>query len=439
WLWPFSTLGWPEKTADLERFYPTTTLVTAYDIIFFWVARMIMAGLEFMGEVPFRDIYITGLVRDATGRKMSKSLGNGIDPLDIVDTYGADGHKFTLAYLSVQGSDVPISTDSFQLGSKFANKIWNATRYLLMNLEGRTLVPFGEIELGDVDRWIFFRLNEAVRTIESAMENYRMDEAARAIYEFFWNEFCDWYIEASKLSLYSEDEGEKDRGVSLVLYVLEEALRLMHPFMSFISEEIWQRLPAELLSADGSPRPGALIVGRYPRVHESRRDAAALVASTGFAALQELVRGVRTIRSEFTIPPTKTFAAYVNVSEGRAELVDFFGRNGELVAMLASLSGVEIGTDGSRRAGSIAVVGSGFEAYLYIRDLIDVEAQIARLDKKIVKMEKGLSQVERKLASEGFVSKAKPEVVASERAKAADLGDQLERTKAVRRELVEVE
>ncbi|MFP4212081.1 MAG: valine--tRNA ligase [Alkalispirochaeta sp.] len=448
WLWPFSTLGWPEQTPDLERFYPTTSLVTAYDIIFFWVSRMIMAGLEFMGEVPFRDIYITGLVRDIHGRKMSKSLGNGIDPLDIVAEYGADAHKFTLAYLSVQGSDVPIAPDSFQLGSKFANKIWNATRYLLMNLEGRRIVPFDEIELNDLDRWIYYRLDDAVRTVREAMKNYRMDEASRGVYEFFWNEFCDWYIEASKLDLYSEDDEKKDRAVSLLLYVLEESLRLMHPFMSFISEEIYQRLPAELVPADGtgtlpgyrknggSPgRAEAVIVGRYPQPNERRSSDEYRRAADGFAGVQELVRGIRTMRSEFTIPPARHFDVYVRYGDGRDELGAFFQANRALVAMLGGIDTLEIGSDSSRRTGSVTVVGSGFEAYLYIRELIDVDAQLARLEKSITRTLKGLKQAEGKLSSEGFLSKARPEVIEAERSKASDLRDQLERMEAVRGEL----
>ncbi len=449
WLWPFSTLGWPDQTADLERFYPTSTLVTAYDIIFFWVARMIMAGLEFREQVPFRDIYITGLVRDIDGRKMSKSLGNGIDPLDIVGKYGADAHKFTLAYLSVQGQDVPISPDSFALGSKFTNKIWNATRYLLMNLDGRNLVPFSHIELNDVDRWILLKLNSAVATIDSAMTGYRMDEAARAIYEFFWNDFCDWYIEASKLSLYADSTAEQDRAVSMLLYVLEESLRLMHPFMSFISEEIYQLLPRDLIPADGSSvvtgyrqsdrvdgaRSGCAIVARYPVQSTERADTTAALAADGFLRLQELVREIRTIRSEFTIPPGTKFDVYVRISSGDAELGSFLERNIELVEMLAGLSGIEIGEDASRHAGSIAVVGTGFEAYLYVRELIDVEAQIARLDKSVAKTEKALKQAQGKLSSEGFLAKARPEIVENERAKAADLTDKLERTIAVRTEL----
>jgi valyl-tRNA synthetase len=453
WLWPFSTLGWPDQTTDLEEFYPTTSLVTAYDIIFFWVARMIMAGLEFMGEVPFRDIYITGLVRDIHGRKMSKSLGNGIDPLDIVAKFGADAHKFTLAYLSVQGSDVPIAPESFQLGSKFSNKIWNATRYLFMNLEGRKVVPFDEIELDEVDRWIYFRLDTAVRTVDQAMAHYRMDEAARGVYDFFWSDFCDWYIEASKLNLYADDDARKDRAVSLLLYVLEESLRLMHPFMSFISEEIYQKLPVELRPADGTAtlagyrktssvsgagRPDAVIVGSYPAPSAVRSDETSRRSAKGFERLQELVRGVRTMRSEFTIPPSKKFDLYVYVPSERDDLGEYFRRQDSLIAMLAGIGTLEIGADSSRRAGAVAVVGSGFEAYLYIRDLIDVDGQISRLDKSIAKTEKVLAQAERKLSSDGFISKAKPEVVENERAKAVDLQDQLERMETVRRELSSV-
>ncbi|TVR72447.1 MAG: valine--tRNA ligase, partial [Spirochaetaceae bacterium] len=429
WLWPFSTLGWPDSTEDLVKYYPTTSLVTGYDIIFFWVARMIMAGLEFMGEVPFRDIYITGLVRDVKGRKMSKSLGNGIDPLDIVSRYGADAHKFTLAYLSVQGQDIPIAPENFQLGSKFANKIWNATRYLLMNLEGRTLVPLSEIEPRDADRWIQYRLNSAVRTVENAMKTYRMDEAARAVYEFFWNDFCDWYIEASKLDLYSEDSAAKDRAVSLLLYVLEEALRLMHPFVSFISEEIYQKLPRQLRTAE------ALIVAPYPRSREDREDERVRESAAGFTTLQELVRGIRTMRSEFTIPPGRTFDVYVRVAPERRDLREFLQTNGDLIRLLAGAGELEIGHDHARRAGRVALVGSGFEAYLAILDLIDVAAQVDRLARNIARTEKGLRQAEGKLASEGFRAKAKPEVISAEESKAADLRDQLERMIMVRDEL----
>ena len=245
WLWPFSTLGWPEKTADLEKFYPTSALVTAYDIIFFWVSRMIMAGLEFTGKAPFKDIYIHGLVRDKQGRKMSKSLGNGLDPLEIIDEYGADALKYTLAFMCAQGQDVLIDKDSFKLGSRFANKIWNASRYLLGNLEGRNLIPITENDLTELDKWIYSRLDNAVRTVRNALDNYRYNDGAQALYEFFWTEFCDWYVEASKLSFWNGDDHEKDRATSVLMNILEESLRLLHPYLPFVTEEIYQKLPLE--------------------------------------------------------------------------------------------------------------------------------------------------------------------------------------------------
>lgn len=431
WLWPFSTLGWPEETEDLKKYYPTTSLVTGYDIIFFWVARMIMAGLEFMGEVPFRDIYITGLVRDIHGRKMSKSLGNGIDPLDIVNRYGSDAHKFTLAYLSAQGQDVPIEAESFQLGSKFANKIWNATRYLLMNLEGRTLLKRDELVLKDVDRWIYHRLNVAVEAVRAAMAEYRFNDAGHAIYEYFWNEFCDWYIEASKLSLYADDESEKDRGVSLVLYVLEESLRLMHPFLSFISEEIYQKLPEELTSREGGAN--LLITAPFPEVDPDRWNEE---SERFFSSLQELVRGIRTIRSEFAIAPSQRIKVYVRIENG-LPAADFLKRNSDLIKLLANTETPDFGNDESRREGSITAVGTGFEAYLYVRDIIDVEAELERIRKNISKTEKLLTQSRNKLKSEGFVSRAKPEIVERERERERDAAVKVERLQKVLKELID--
>ena len=220
WLWPFSTLGWPEKTPDMETFFPTSALVTAYDIIFFWVSRMIMASLEFTGKVPFHDIYIHGLVRDKQGRKMSKSLGNGIDPLEIIDLYGSDALKYTLSFMYAQGQDILIDKDSFKLGSRFCNKVWNASRYILGNLEGRNLIPVKDADLTELDKWIYSRLNAAVKANREALESYRYNDAASSLMEFFWNEFCDWYVEATKLSFWHGDEHEKDRAVSVLLNVL---------------------------------------------------------------------------------------------------------------------------------------------------------------------------------------------------------------------------
>ncbi|MFP4430119.1 MAG: valine--tRNA ligase [Spirochaetaceae bacterium] len=427
WLWPFSTLGWPEQTEDLATFFPTTALVTAYDIIFFWVSRMIMAGLEFMGEVPFRDIYITGLIRDKQGRKMSKSLGNGIDPLEVVAEFGADAHKFTLAFLAASGQDILLDKDDFNFGSKFVNKIWNACRYILMNLEGAEVLSAEGLERKAVDRWIYHRLNDATRRVKDAMVSYRFNDASSAIYEFFWNDFCDWYIEASKSSLYSEDTAERNRGISHLLYVLEESLRLMHPFVSFLSEEIYRQLP-ELPDA---PKSKAIIVAPFPSVDPGRADEDTAAA---FGALQELVRLVRTVRSEFTIPPGKKIDFRVRTDAGFVH-ADFLAAEEELIRLLTGAQSVSFSHEKPDTAGSVTEVGTGFEVYIYVRELIDVSAEVDRLKRASEKLEKQLSATEKKLSNEGFVSKADPEVVEKERQKGEELRLKVDRLSAYLREL----
>ena len=414
WLWPFSTLGWPEKTDDLEKFFPTSTLVTAYDIIFFWVARMIMAGMEFLGEVPFRDIYITGLVRDKLGRKMSKSLGNGLDPLDVVDVYGADAMKFTLAFLAAQGQDILIDMDTFKMGSRFANKIWNATRYLLMNLPGRTLLPVGEIKFKDLDRWIFHRLNEAVKVVHKAMASYRFNDATSAIYEFFWNDFCDWYVEASKISLYSDDDEEKDRIVSLLLAVLEESMRLMHPFLSFLTEEIYQKLPEH---------GEAIINAPYP-VEMKERENREIVDR--FTLLQDLIRSVRTLRSEFTIPPDKKIRVWVKV-EKDFTAAGFFSRHKDVAALLINTSEITISREQPDSAGAIPVAGNGFEAFVYVKDVIDIEKAIVKLQKERGKLEKLIQGTENKLQNRKFLENAPGEVIEKEKSKLKEFKERIEK------------
>jgi valyl-tRNA synthetase len=418
WLWPFSTLGWPDATQDLATFYPTTSLVTGYDIIFFWVARMIMAGMEFMGKAPFRDIYITGLVRDKQGRKMSKSLGNGMDPLDIVDRFGADALKFTLAFLAAKGQDILLDEEDFNFGSKFANKIWNASRYLLMNLEGRTLQPREQIELKPIDRWILHRLNEAVTEVHRAMEAYRFNDASSAGYEFFWNDFCDWYIEASKLSLYSDDDAQKDRAVSLLVYILEESLRLLHPFVSFITEEIYQKLPEF-----SETRSESIIVAPYPHTQDSR---VAPEIARDFASLQQLVRAVRTLRSEFTIPPSRVVNIHVR-TEADFVSTPFLMEHTELIRMLVTGDQISFSHGAPDGSGSIAVVGTGFEVYVFIRDAIDVDAEIARLKKAVEKTQIQLAGAEKKLANAGFLEKAGEQVVQKEREKRDELSRRIDK------------
>lgn len=414
WLWPFSTLGWPEKTEDLTRYFPTSTLVTAYDIIFFWVARMIMASLEFMGEVPFRDICITGLVRDKQGRKMSKSLGNGIDPLEVVDLYGADAMKFTLCYLAAQGHDILLDIESFKMGSRFANKIWNATRFLLMNLEGRSLLTIESCEKRTVDKWIYHRLNIAAQSVAQAMDAYRFNDASQSVYDFFWNDFCDWYIEAAKRSLYSDDDQEKDRAVTILLDLLAESMRLLHPFLSFISEEIYQKLPNT---------EGFVIEAQYPR-WDKERDVPE--AAQDFETLQEVVRGIRTLRSEFSIPPERKMRVVIHPNEGLIATA-YLRERSDLIMQLVNASEVIIDRDAAVPEGSVPVAGNGFEGFAAVRDAIDVPMEIARLRKELQKQTGQLVGVEKKLANERFLQSAPAEVIEKERGKLAEFTDMCEK------------
>ena len=412
WLWPFSTLGWPEKTPDMEKFFPTDALVSAYDIIFFWISRMIMASLEFLGKVPFHDIYITGLVRDKQGRKMSKSLGNGIDPLEVIDLYGADAMKFTLCYLAAQGQDVQVDMDSFKMGSRFANKIWNATRYLLMNLEGRNLVEVTEDRLDTMDKWIYGRLNAAIETIDSAMAGYHFNEAAQAVYSFFWNDYCDWYIESSKQRMLNGTEEERDLAISILMDLLEKAMRLLHPFLSYVTEEIYSKLPNHR---------GLLISQSFP----SKEKFDTAKATSEVESLQEAIRLVRGVRSQLGIAPEKkihvvirTDKDYQNKSiflEKRDLMAAFMGA-GELVVDLDCKEDV---------SKAFPAAGLGFEAFVFVREAIDVDAEIAKLEKEIAKASQDLEKTNRKLSNEQFVNNAAPQAVEKERGKKAEFEDRI--------------
>jgi valyl-tRNA synthetase len=415
WLWPFSTLGWQGSDSisgktDFSRFYPTTALVTAYDIIFFWVSRMIMAGLEFTGKAPFRDIYIHGLVRDKQGRKMSKSLGNGLDPLELVDEFGADAMKFTLAFMCAQGQDLLVDKESFKMGSKFANKVWNASRYILMNLEGRNLVP--NYDLLPVDKWIYSRLNSTAKAMHDAFFSYRFNDAAQTAYEYFWNDFCDWYVEATKLSVktgsdINQDSAEKDRAATVLLDVLAESLRLLHPLLPFVTEEIYGKLPNT---------EGLLITAPYPQFTERR---CYTDEERQFAFLQEFVRKIRTLRSECTITPEKKLRVTVRL-EGEQKQV--LKQNEALVKLLAGIGELEIETptmtpSEATPPGSIGIVGSGFEAFIFIAEAVDIAALKQKFNKDLERDRKFIDGLRAKLANEQFVQNAPPELVAAERIK----------------------
>ena len=418
WLWPFSTLGWPQETEDLATFYPTTALVTAYDIIFFWVSRMIMAGLEFTGKAPFHDIYIHGLVRDKQGRKMSKSLGNGIDPLEIIDMYGADALKFTLSYMCAQGQDVLVDKDSFKMGSKFCNKVWNASRYILGNLEGRTLIPVTDADLTELDKWIYTRLDNAVSLAKDAFEAYRYNDGASAIYEYFWNDLCDWYVEATKLSFKNGDDREKDRAVSVLLNVLEESLRLMHPYIPFVTEEIWSKLTlAEIVEnrrkagsqkvITNSEYTGLLVDAPYPEVTEARKNAE---VSARFDVLKELIRNVRGLRTECGIDPALKISIAIKIESGtNAEVIK---EKTDMIQLLAGIKSIEFVDANPSK--SIGTVGTGYEAFLLVDENINIEQLAAKFRKDIDWEKENVRRSENKLNGK-FAEHAPAELVQAER------------------------
>ncbi|MCL2763804.1 MAG: valine--tRNA ligase [Treponema sp.] len=421
WLWPFSTLGWEkagDSTADLQKFYPTTSLITAYDIIFFWVARMIMAGLEFTGKAPFHDIYIHGLVRDKQGRKMSKSLGNGLDPLELVDEFGADAMKFTLAFICAQGQDVLLDKDSFKLGSKFANKIWNASRYILMNLDGREMIE--NPQLNPADKWIYSRLNSAVKSMNEAFFSYRYNDAAQSAYEFFWNDFCDWYVEATKLSMKGGNDSdvpsaEKDRATTVLLDVLSESLKLLHPLLPFVTEEIYSKLPLNQGMGNGERGTGLLICARYPQYDEKR---CSPIEEKNFSALQSLVGMVRTLRSECGITPDKKLRVLVRAS---AELETPFNENSELIKLLAKLGELvieaQLASPLPKPAGSIGMAAAGFEVFVFIAEAADTAALKKKFTNDLEKDRKYIEGLRSKLANQQFIMNAPAELVAEQKAK----------------------
>lgn len=407
-LWPFSTMGWPDKeAADLKRYYPTNALVTGYDIIFFWVSRMIFQGLEFTGKRPFKDVLIHGLVRDAEGRKMSKSLGNGVDPMDVIDQYGADSLRYFLATGSSPGQDLRYSTEKVESVWNFANKIWNASRFALMNMGE---LPYEDIDLygkkSVADEWILTRLNETIETVTNLAEKYEFGEVGRALYNFIWDDFCDWYIEMAKLPLYGEDETAKKTTRSVLAYVLDQTMRLLHPFMPFITEEIWQNLPHEGES---------ISVAEWPKV---RPELSNQEASEQMKLLVEIIRSVRNIRAEVNTPMSKKIAMIINAHDEK--ILDTLETNKAYLERFCNPEMLTIGVGALAPEKAMTAVVSGAEIYLPLQGLINIEEEITRLEKELEKLNKEVERVQKKLANEKFVAKAPAQVVEEERAKEKD-------------------
>lgn len=420
-LWPFSTLGWPDRTPELEKYYPTSVLVTGYDIIFFWVARMIFSGLEHMGQKPFSTVFIHGLVRDAQGRKMSKSLGNGIDPLEIISKYGADALRFALATGNSPGNDMRFSDEKMEAARNFANKLWNASRFVRMNL------TIDEVRLPDAnrlaleDKWIQHSFNRLAESVNANLEKYEVGVALAAIYEFTWDVFCDWYIELAKARL-NEKESEGNRICQQVItYVLNGILKLLHPFMPFITEEIFSSLPH--LPGDAE----SIMISRYPT---GRSDLEFPVEAGEMERVLELIRAIRNRRAEMNIAPSRKAAVFIETRYADA----FNSATAPFFARLASASGIEVAE--SFPAGRVSadtcvqVVTPAATAYLPLSDLVDYEKERARLTAEIAKVSAEVERLDKKLSNQGFVAKAPAAVVDAERAKLAAAREKLTATEA---------
>lgn len=393
-LWPFSTLGWPEETEDLKYFYPTNTLVTGYDIITFWVSRMIFSGLTYTDQVPFDTVLIHGLVRDAQGRKMSKSLGNGIDPLEIIEQYGADALRLTLVIGSTPGNDMRFSDDKVKASRNFANKLWNATRFVMMNLP-EDFVPGEPASLTMADRWILSRFNSLVREVTANLDKFELGLAAQKVQDFIWEVYCDWYIEIAKIRLNSEDAGEADSARKILVHVLSEALKLLHPFMPFITEEIYTALPGSAPS---------IMDQAWPVYEESKHFEDEEI---GFEKVMDLIKAVRAIRNDMGVHPTKRTSMIVETADAAP-----FKAGESYLAKFAFAEGVSfVEKYEGDTAGMVQVVTNAARAFIPMMELIDREKELARLNKEKASCEKEIASCEAKLNNEGFVGKAPEQVV----------------------------
>ena len=423
WLWPFATLGWPDSTPDLARFYPNSLMVTGSDIIFFWVARMIMAGCEFTGEIPFPHVYFTSIVRDAEGRKMSKSLGNSPDPLQVMERYGADAVRFTMIYLTPTGQDLLFDEKRLETGRFFANKIWNAAKLVQMRLGDEDLAKVREsaLSLTLADRWILSRYTNAVKDVTRNLKTYRFNEAANALYHFAWDDYCDWYLELAK-PRWTDDASPEDRRAArwVAWKVLDGILRLLHPFMPFVTEELWQALPH-----DGD----CLATAAWPKARRARFDAE---AERQIDFLKEIVVAVRNLRAENGIPPGRKVPITVRGSEAVLARVEAMGVS---IRSLARVESLELARDGSRPAVAASAVVQGAEVFLPLEGLKDLDEERTRLATQAGKLLDDLEGVRKKLRNQDFLNKARPEIVEREKSRLAQLEETLEKLKRAQESL----
>ncbi len=400
-LWPFSTLGWPEKTEDFEYFYPTNTLVTGYDIIFFWVSRMIFSALEYTGKVPFDTVFIHGIVRDEQGRKMSKSLGNGVDPLEVIEKYGADALRFLLVTGNSPGNDIRYSEKRIEACSNFANKLWNAARFVHMNIDDHEVKNELPEELHTEDKWILSTLNNVAKEVNENLEKFELGIAVQKVYEFIWDCYCDWYIELVKARLFNDADDSYIAAEQVLLYVLDQILRLLHPFMPYVTEEIWQTIPHEGETVMLSEYPTYKPELDFPEEEAEMR------------RVMEAIRAIRNRRSEMNVPPSRKAKVYV-----ATKFADTFKNGSAFIERLASASGVEV-ADNFDIDGAVTVVTADAKIYIPMDELVDKKAELERLGKELAAVEKRLAQSEGKLNNQGFVSKAPAAVIEKVKGQAA--------------------
>ena len=400
-LWPFSTLGWPEKTEDFEYFYPTNTLVTGYDIIFFWVSRMIFSALEYTGQVPFDTVFIHGIVRDEQGRKMSKSLGNGVDPLEVIEKYGADALRFLLVTGNSPGNDIRYSEKRIEACSNFANKLWNAARFVHMNIDDHEVKNELPEELHTEDKWILSTLNNVAKEVNENLEKFELGIAVQKVYEFIWDCYCDWYIELVKARLFNDADDSYIAAEQVLLYVLDQILRLLHPFMPYVTEEIWQTIPHEGETVMLSEYPTYKPELDFPEEEAEMR------------RVMEAIRAIRNRRSEMNVPPSRKAKVYV-----ATKFADTFKNGSAFIEKLASASGVEVAGNFDID-GAVTVVTADAKIYIPMDELVDKKAELERLGKELAQVEKRLAQSEGKLNNQGFVSKAPAAVIEKVKGQAA--------------------
>ena len=412
-LWPFSTLGWPDQTDELNTFYPTSVLVTGFDILFFWVARMMMMGLHFMGDIPFKDVYIHALVRDAEGKKMSKSKGNVIDPLEVMDEFGTDAFRFTLAALAAQGRDIKLSEERILGYRHFVNKIWNATRLVLMNLDTEGNVEEKDRVHSLPDRWILTRLGQVAEETTQAIEDFHFNDAANLCYHFIWHEFCDWYLEMAKQGLYGKDRDIKESTRAVAQEVLMGAVKLLHPFMPFVTEEIWEKLPGT---------EGSIMIARFPEASDYIKDENALKEMN---LLMGVITGIRNIRGEMNISPSKKVNILIDVAE--KEEADFLSSNLVHIKTLAKVEDATIASGIPKPEASATAVFGQNQIHVLLKGILDFQEERKRLGKQIEKIEKEIKVSNRKLSNKGFLEKAPAEIVEEVREKVETMTLKLEK------------